>query len=59
MLPDLQQESKFQQLGPIKNEGGGTIKSELDSKNIISNAFEKNEIYLESLVLIRYLKIGA
>jgi hypothetical protein len=59
MLLGLQQESKFRQLGPIKNKGGRTIKSKLDSKNIIPNAFKKDEIYLESLVLIRHLKIGA
>jgi hypothetical protein len=59
MLLGHQRGSKFQQLGPIKNKGGRTIKSKLNSKNVIPNAFKKDEICLESLVLIRHLKIGA
>jgi hypothetical protein len=31
----------------------------LNSKNVIPNAFKKDDICLESLVLIRHLKIGA
>jgi hypothetical protein len=59
MLLGLQQESKFQQLEPIKNERGGTVKSRLDSRKVIQNVLEKDKIYLESLVLIHHLRIEA
>jgi hypothetical protein len=59
MFLGLRRGSRFRELEPIKNKGGKTIKSELDSKNKIPNAFKKDKIYLESLVLIHHLKIGA
>jgi hypothetical protein len=59
MLLGLQQESKFRQLEPIRNERGGKVNSRLDSREVIPNVLEKDKIYLESLVLIRHLRIEA
>jgi hypothetical protein len=59
MLLGPQRESKFRRLKPIKNEKGRRRNLRWDLREVIPNVLEENEIYLESLVLVRHLKIEA
>jgi hypothetical protein len=59
MMLGPQRESKFQRLKPIKNEKGRRRNLRWDLREVIPNVLEENEIYLESLVLVRHLKIEA
>jgi hypothetical protein len=59
MLLGPQRESKFRRLKPIKNKRGQRRNLRWDSREVIPNVLAENEIYLESLVLVRHLKIEA
>jgi hypothetical protein len=59
MLLGLKQESKFWQLEPIKYGRGWKGKFKIGFERGITNVLEKDKIYLESLVLIRHLRIEA
>jgi hypothetical protein len=59
MMIDPRQESRFWQLEPIKNKRGQKKNLRWDSRKVIPNELEENKIYLESLVLVRHLRIEA
>jgi hypothetical protein len=59
MLIGPRQESRFQQLEPIKNKGGQKEILRWDSRKVIPNELEEDKIYLKSLVLVRHLRIEA
>jgi hypothetical protein len=58
-LIDPRRESRFRQLEPNKNK---RVQKEIlrrDSRKVIPNELEKNEIYLKGLVLVCHLRIKA
>jgi hypothetical protein len=55
MLLGPQWESRSQRLEPIKNKRGWKERFKMGFPNVL----EKNKIYLESLVLIRHLRVEA
>jgi hypothetical protein len=59
MLLVPRRESRFRRLEPIKNKEGERKNLRWDSRKVIPNVLEENKIYLESLVLVRHLKIEA
>jgi hypothetical protein len=59
MAIDPRQESRFRQLEPNKIKEGKRKKLRWDSRKLVPNGPEEDEIYLKSLVLVRHLRIEA